>query len=332
MSDSTANDTMTLAAEHLARARSLLITTHARPDGDGLGSMVALARCAEAAGKKVHLVTDDIPERYAFLFAGRETAGLSRFPRLAENVDLVVILDTSTPMQMDSVAECLPAVHDKTIVIDHHAVGGDLGIVQWIDPDAAATGVLVGELLDHMGWDVGRDAAEALMASLVSDTGWLRYANTDARSLIMAAEWVGKGVRTDELYHRLYQNARPTRLKLLARVLDSLELHSQDRLAVMTLTGEDFAATGARPEETENLINASLEIGTVETAIILIENEDNIRVSLRSRELLDVAAIARQFGGGGHRRAAGVRIADRLDVVKDKLIHICDQALRKAVK
>ncbi len=332
MSDSTANSAMALAADHLTRAGSLLITTHARPDGDGLGSMAALARCAEAAGKKVHLVTDDIPERYEFLFVGRETAGLGRFSRLAQNVDLVVILDTSTPMQMDSVAEHLPAVHDKTIVIDHHAVGGDLGIVQWIDAAAAATGVLVGEMLDHLGWDVDVKSAEALMSSLVSDTGWLRYANTDARSLTMAAEWVEKGVRTDELYHRLYQTARPTRLKLLARVLDGMELYCQDRLAVMTLTGEDFAATGARPEETENLINASLEIGTVETAIMLIENGDNIRVSLRSRDLLDVAAIARQFGGGGHRRAAGVRIVDRLDVVKDKLVHICDQALRKAAK
>lgn len=332
MCELSVNPDLRAIADRIAAAKSLVITTHARPDGDGLGSMVALGRMATKAGKSVQLVCEDVPLRYQFLFPDQRPAGILRFATLAARTDEIVLLDTSTPAQLEPNTEVFRAVHDKTLVLDHHAVGGEVGIVQWVDEHAAATAVMVAELVEVLGWEIDCVAAEALLTGIASDTGWLQYANTDGRCLRLAGELVDLGVRPDKLYHQLYHNARLERLKLLGRVLDSLELHCDGRLAMMTVMGEDFAATGAKPGETENLVNASLEIGTVETAIILVENDENIRVSLRSRDVLDVAAIARQFGGGGHRRAAGARVSDSMEVVKDKLIHICQRGFAETAR
>ena len=332
MCEPSVNPDLRAIADRIAAANSLLITTHARPDGDGLGSMVALGRMAIKAGKSVQLLCEDVPLRYQFLFPDQTPAGISRFATLAARVDEIVLLDTSTPGQLEPNIEAFRAVHDKTLVLDHHAVGGDIGAIQWVDEHAAAAAVMVAELLELLGWELDVVAAEALLTGVASDTGWLQYANTDGRCLRLAAKLVDLGVRTDKLYHQLYQNARLERLKLLGRVLESLELHCEGRLAVMTVVGEDFAATGAKSGEMENLINASLEIGSVEAAIILVENEENIRVSLRSRDVLDVAAIAQQFGGGGHRRAAGAKVFDSMDVAKDKFIHICQRGFAEAAK
>ena len=171
-------------------------------------------------------------------------------------------------------------------------------------------------------------AAEALMTAVVCDTGWMRHANTDGRCLRAVANWLDAGQRPDKLYRRLYQSDRPERLGLLARALGSLELHCNGQLAVMTIRAKDFAETGARPDETESIINEALRIGTVEAVVLVTDSGDCARASLRSRDALDVSEIARQFGGGGHARAAGLRLAEDIDVLKQKLISACSQALQ----
>ncbi|MCY2923865.1 MAG: hypothetical protein NT031_00220, partial [Planctomycetota bacterium] len=133
------------------------------------------------------------------------------------------------------------------------------------DTTAAAAGVMVAQLLAALEWPVGPVEAEALLAAVTSDTGWFRFANTDPGALRLAAEWVAMGIRPDALYARLYQTARPQQLALVARMLATLELHHTDKLAVMTIRQADFAATGARADETENLVNEALRIGSVES-------------------------------------------------------------------
>jgi phosphoesterase RecJ-like protein len=189
---------------------------------------------------------------------------------------------------------------------------------------------MVAELIRALGWPLGPRQAEALMAAVTSDTGWFHFANTDGRCLRLAADWLEAGVRPDTLYARLYQNARPEQLALVARVIGSLQLHRGGVLGVMTIRQGDWAATGARPEETENLVNEALRVGQVETAILLVENGAEVRVNLRSREAIDVSAIARQFGGGGHRRAAGLRSNEDLDVLKERIVQACSRALEQA--
>ncbi len=305
---------------------------HCRPDGDTLGSMLALTTSARAAGKIAHMMVDDeIPAKYGFLFPHERPLRGTALDALAESVDRIVIVDTSAVSQLDNLAPVLGRYSQKTVVIDHHAPGDRIAAVQWTDTTAAAAGVMVAQLLAALDWPVGPVQAEALLAAVTSDTGWFRFANTNPAALRLAADWVAMGVRPDELYARLYQTARPQQLALVARMLGTLELYHNDKLAVMTIRRADFAATGARGDETENLVNEALRIGSVETAALLVENQGPlVRVNLRSREAVDVAALAREFGGGGHRRAAGLRSSEPIDALKKRLVEACEAALAQA--
>ena len=319
---------MKAVAGRLDQARSLLVTTHGRPDGDGLGSMAALAAAAAAAGKTVSLfLPDQAPSRYDYLFDQPPVVGAVHFTAMADAADLVVIVDTCAIAQLDGLDVLLPGFKDRIVVIDHHATTDDIGSLQWVDTSAAAAGVMVTELIDELGWSLDGLASEALMTAITTDIGWLRFANTDGRCLRAVAELVDAGVRPDKLFRRIYQTDRPERLALLRRVLDSLELHCDGRLAAMTIRQADFAATGARPDETENMVNEALRLASVETALLLVENTDCVRVSLRSRDAVDVSAVARQFGGGGHKRAAGLRAATDIDDLKTQLIAACAAVL-----
>ena len=216
---------------------------------------------------------------------------------------------------------------DKIVVVDHHATRDDVSDDAWVDVSAAAAGVMAGELIEALGWPVDPPTAEALATAVLTDTGWLRFSNTDGRCLRQVARWVDSGVRPDALYRRIYQNDRPRRLALLARMLDGMELRADDRLAVMTIRRADFEATGAKTYETENLINEALRIATVEMAVLLVEHPEVVRVSLRSREAIDVSEIASRFGGGGHARAAGLRLEEDIDALKARIVETCEKAL-----
>jgi phosphoesterase RecJ-like protein len=312
----------------LSAAGSLLVVTHARPDGDALGSMRALALAARAVGKTAWtLIPDAVPQRYAFLFPDERPAPAERFTELAAKAELVVVLDTSVFDQLDGLEKLLPTVAAKLVAIDHHSTPGDLGGTLWNDPRAAACGVMIDELLEALGWPRDATVAEALLTAIVSDTGWFQFPNTDTRSLRRAAGLLEAGVSASALYDRLFRNDRPQRVKLIARMLASLELHCDGKLAVMTIRKADYAATGACPEETENLINEALRIGSVEGVVLLTELNGLCRVSLRSRSRLDVAQVAKALGGGGHSRAAGARSSQTLETVKPAILAAMTEAL-----
>jgi len=317
--------------ERLAAASEMLLLTHARPDGDGLGSMQALAIAAGRAGKTARtLVPDEIPARLAFLSGAERAAGIDRFSALSESSDLVVILDTHAMSQLDELAEAIGRLSDKVVVIDHHSTGDALSEMMWIDSSAAATGVMVGEVIDALGWPLDEDVAELLMAAVLTDTGWLRFANTDGRCLRAVARWTDAGIRPDILYRKIYQNDRPQRLSLMVRLLRSMEFYFDSQLAVMVLRSRDFDETGGLRSETENMVNEALRIGAVESAILLVEDTDAVRVSLRSRDRVDVAKLAGEFGGGGHNRAAGLRSKTDVDHLKAQLVAAWGKAFARS--
>jgi len=317
-----------ILVERLSAAGSLLVVTHGRPDGDALGSAAGLALSARAAGKQARvLVPDAVPSRYDWLVEGLDVASAGDFDALAAQVDAVVIVDTCAVEQLDGLEAGLDQHRDRIVVVDHHATADEIGAARWLDTSAAAAGVMVAELLDALGWPTADRVAEALMAAVTTDTGWFRFANTDARALRCVARFIESGAKPDALYRKIFQADRPQRLALLARTLASLELHCGERLAAMTIRKADFDATGATPDETENFVNEALRISSVEVSIIVVENGEVVRASLRSREGVDVSEIARRFGGGGHARAAGLRSDAPLDTLKSQLLDACAAAL-----
>ncbi len=315
--------------DRLQQASSILGITHARPDGDGLGSMIALTLAARAVGKKAQmLLHDESPVRYSFLLENvQPSVGAENFTKLAQDADVIVVFDTSAAGQLDEFSEPLSKYREKVIVIDHHVTSDGLCDVQLVDSSAAATGVLIYELLEALDWPIDFDAANALATAITTDTGWLRFSNTDSRALGVMGKLFDAGVEPDVLYKKIYQSDRPQRMNLLIKTLESLELHCNDRLAVMTISKADFDATGAKPDETENFINEALRLESVEAAVLLVENHSAIRVSLRSRGAVDVAMLAQGFGGGGHSRAAGLRADQDMDSLKDELIKEFSKAL-----
>ncbi|MCK5114081.1 MAG: DHH family phosphoesterase [Phycisphaerae bacterium] len=330
-------------AKRISSSNSILWLTHVHPDGDGLGAGAALSIAAGAAGKKViPFVVEHVPWRYKFLFDHKfpVISAQSDFATTAAEVDLVVVLDTCSHSQLGDLDAPVEAVKDKVVVIDHHATHDEIGSLRWVDPTAAATGVMMEELFDELGWPLG-DAGEALATAILSDTGWLRFANTDSRCMTAMGRLLDAGVELDVIYRQMYQADRIERLKLFGRVLDGMELVCDGKVAVMSLRDSDFEQTGARRDETENLINEALRLKSVEVAIMLIENstecsassakdsEKNsvknagsylVRVSLRSRSLVDVAQVAAEFGGGGHSRAAGLKSDENIDALKQRVV------------
>ncbi len=214
-------------------------------------------------------------------------------------------------------------------MLDHHLTQEDWADVKLIDTEAAAAGEIAATLLARWKIPIDKSIATALFVAIASDTGWFQFSNTRPATLRLAADLMEAGVDTDSMYQHLYQNENPERVALQTRTQDSLELLEDGRLAVMRVRRTDFDQTGAKSEDTENLINIPLQIRTVEVSILMIEPPDDapIRVSLRSKGQVDVARFAEQFGGGGHARAAGLKIPGSLQEVHDRVVAAMAKAM-----
>ena len=315
----------------LKKAKSALITSHVRPDGDSLGSALGLAHILKSNGVNSEIIlTDDVPDRYTFLFE-QDTPRVIGGDWTKANLtgfDTMVVVDTSVQAQLGPQFDFLTNCHLPVLVIDHHLKSESIGTVNLFDRSASATGLLIAELAQASHIELTPLASKALFTAIASDTGWFRFPNADARTYQQVAQLVATGVRPTEIYTKLYLQAKPAKLRLQARALASLELFCNDRLACMTLTQEDFTQTHANPTHTEGLINESLQIASVTAAIMLTEQPDHsVRVNLRSKGPVNVAQIAQRFGGGGHKLAAGLQLADSLDQVKQQLVLAITQVL-----
>jgi phosphoesterase RecJ-like protein len=213
--------------------------------------------------------------------------------------------------------------NDKPVlIIDHHATADGLGDVELVDSSAAATGLIVYDLIKYADWRITETIAEALFVTVATDTGWFQFSNTDSRVHRICSELIDAGAKPIEIYHNLYQNFSYSRFKLTVAMLNTLQLHLDGRFATQQISRRDFEQTGATHKDTENLINECRRISTVETAALLVELEDGrIRCSLRSTGGIDVSEIAAKFGGGGHKKAAGTFLPGPLEEAKKTILN-----------
>lgn len=318
------------ATDRIAPWTRPLLITHARPDGDALGSLVAMRSFLRAKGKRaVALLFEPCPERYHLLNHDEPMSVLGRDvqPAGLDEFDGVIVLDTCTYNQLDPIADWLRQSAVPKVAIDHHVTRDDLADVHVVDESAAANCLILHEWARAMNWPIKREAAEALFVGMAMDSGWFHHANTDDRVLAASAELVARGVRPHLLYEELFRRQSSGRVRLLGAAVQSLELTADDRLAVMTLPASAFAELGATQADTEEIIDTPLAISGVVVSVLLVEAEGGIiRASLRSKAPraagdpdIDVAAVAGAFGGGGHRRAAGARITGSLRDVRRRV-------------
>ncbi len=313
----------------LAKCRRVLITTHVSPDGDALGSAAAMVLAMKQKGIDAEvLLFSHLPRKYAFIFHDAHIpfhdvqAGIpADFP--FASYDALVVVDTGTWSQLPGLQARIAAWPAPKIVIDHHRTQEDWADLKLVDSTAAAAGEIVYELLVTWGIRLDPTLAMVLFAAITTDTGWFQFSNTDPQTFRLAADLLEAGVDMDRMYQAIYLNERKERLALQTRAQQSLELHLGGQMAVMCLTKQDFAETGASLPDTENVINVPLQVATVQVSILIVEPPEGkpIRVSLRSKGQLDVAQFAEQFGGGGHLRAAGLKLDSSYSDAREKIIH-----------
>jgi bifunctional oligoribonuclease and PAP phosphatase NrnA len=311
------------------RHRRFLLTTHVRPDGDGLGSMLALAEVLEGLGKVVQMtVASTLPPRYDFLDPERR---VQRFVPPGEEyrgAEAVVVLDTGTWNQLGDFGTFLRSLKVPTAVIDHHLTQDHLGELMLVDTTAEATGRLVHEAVTALGGPLPPAAAQRLFVAVAMDTGWFRHSNTSAATFGLVGALCQAGAQPTPAYQALFEQNALGRLKLTGVVLERLQVSHGGRLACSEVRRGDYEATGATPQDTEDLVNYTLSVKGVEAGLLFMEQpRGGVKVSFRSRARIDVARLAERFGGGGHRLASGATLDTTLDEARARVVAAVGAAL-----
>jgi len=322
------------ALAELSRARSVVLTTHVKPDADALGSAAALSRWLRALGKTVQTILPSPPApKYAFLDPDLavKVAGRDVNVSTLEPPDLVCIVDACTWGQLEGMGPLIADSGATVLVIDHHPTRDPLADVEVCDPDAAAAAVLVHGLLRKAGAAIDPLTAMYLLAGLVGDTDWFRVPSVTGAVLELAASLVRAGASPAEVYRHLEQGDDLAKVHLWGRAIETLHPALDGRTMVMSLTRSLFREMGADVGDTEGLIKECMRVRGTQVGVLLIEaNGDEVRVSLRSQDPVNVLAVAERFGGGGHRRAAGARLTGPMDDVERRVLEAVAETLWKA--
>ncbi|TWT89862.1 NanoRNase/pAp phosphatase [Pseudobythopirellula maris] len=311
--------------ELVASCDSFVLTSHMRPDCDAIGSEIGLALALETLGKRVRIVNGDTtPPHIAFIDPQTkvETLGQGVTPEEVHQADAHIVLDTSAWGQLGPMADVLRESGAKKLVIDHHLSGDDLGGAVIKDTTAEAVGRLVAEAIDALGVELTTEMAKPLFAAIATDTGWFRFSSVTAATYETVARLVEAGANPAETFSTLFDRNTIERVWLQGRVLQSIRTELDGRVAFGHATAEDFAETGAAPADTEDVVNRLLSISGVEVAVLLtwMPEDGKTKASLRSRSDFDVREVAEVFGGGGHAKAAGVRIPGPIPEAKAALL------------
>ena len=302
-------------------ADHLVITSHANPDGDAIGSALGAARILRLLGKTATVwMADPVPSIYRQLPGSERVHVGQEIPNgFPVEFDAALVLECPS-LDRTGLEETLKLV--PQINIDHHLGNQHYGSVNWIDTGAAAVGEMVFRLANDLKARIDVQAATCLYLALASDTGGFRFGNTSAHAFETAAALVELGAPPETVSGWLYESRPAATIRLLGSMIATLELHGERRLATAHLTAEMYSAAGASHQDTEGLIDTPRSIDGVDVVALIRELETNrYKVSLRSRgQTADVERVARLRGGGGHRNAAGCEVQGTIDSVREEIV------------
>ncbi len=279
-------------------ADTILVSSHARPDGDAIGSMLACGMLLEQLGKHVKMVLSDrVPLLYRWLPCAEH---IEHTEQVSGHYDLTILLECDGLERSR-----LKGLEGRTIInIDHHASGRPFAAINWIDPQASAVAELVFDLAVAAGVNISTDMATCLYTAVLTDTGSFCYEGTDAHTLKLATELVKLGARPSQIAQEVYFTNPLSKMVLLGAALSTL--HREGRIAWLWVTHEDMQRSEAAEEDCEGIVNYAIAIAGVEVAVLLRELPDHrVRLSMRSKGRVNVAQVAESIGGGGHANASG---------------------------
>jgi phosphoesterase RecJ-like protein len=304
----------------LNESDNFLIVSHISPDADALGSSIALSMMLRANGKRTILFNkNEISSQYSFIPGTCDLLSIKNYPYIADKLYNLILVDCNDMKRAG--LEGIASRHsdfNKIAVIDHHETDKAFGDIRWIVPESPATGMMIYYIIKEMGFKITEDMASCLYAAISFDTGNFRYENTTTDVFTVAADLVASGAKPHLIYSSLFEKWTTNRFKLMLDVMSSLEL--EEGVAIGAVTRKMFEDTHTTEDDVESFVSIPRILKGVQISVIIRETSDNYcRVSLRSKSSLDVAQIAKAFGGGGHKNAAGFRMKADLNTLRGAL-------------
>jgi bifunctional oligoribonuclease and PAP phosphatase NrnA len=312
--------------DEILRRQRFLLTSHARPDGDSIGSQLAMAYALEALGKRVRLVNSDAAPEHYFEFPGVDRIEIAS--NTETEADAIIVMECS-----DLTRTGVAGLDGHFIInIDHHAGNLMYGAINWFDESAAACGEMVFDIIKALGVPLSREIATHIYLAILTDTGSFHHSNITPRTFEICRQAVEAGVNPTIMARRVYDSNSFGKLKLIGALLDEMELVDSGRLAVLRMDDAVLAACGCTQNDTEGIINLPLTAREIQAVVFFkISGEGDVRVSMRSKYDVDVRVVANEFGGGGHKNAAGFTVAGPLEEVQprivERLVKAVDQGL-----
>ncbi|CAI8783920.1 bifunctional oligoribonuclease and PAP phosphatase NrnA [Brevibacillus sp. IT-7CA2] len=315
------------AARFMQEHNRFLVLSHVSPDGDATGSALGVVLMLEQLGKEYVVVNEgETPIKFNFLPRFDRLYNL-RKQSLNETFGAVIAVDCADESRMGDVRS-LFASCAALLNIDHHPTNDHFGTVNLVRPDAAATAEILFDVVEAAGVSFNEELALCIYTGLLTDTGGFRYSNTSPRVMEIAARLLGYGVKPGDVAERCLEEITIAHVKVLRHALQTLQLSHQNLVASITVSAADFAEVGAEREDAGGLVNYCRNIEGVEVGVSFVEAEPGVvKVSMRARDRVDVAVIAKQLGGGGHAKAAGCTIKGPLPEVQQKVWTVLDDAV-----
>jgi len=321
--------------DQISHYESFILVSHIRPDCDALGSELAMAEVLRTIGKQVRIINAHrTPPSLQFLDPAENIEVLGDHVEAEEiAADCIMILDTSAWAQLGDMGDVIRSARCDKIVLDHHVGEDDLGATMYKDYQAEATGHLVIQAADALGVPLTRTLAVPAFAAIATDTGWFRFGSVNSETYRVIARLIDAGVVPSEVYGDLYERDTLGRLRLRGLILSRTQAELDGALVHTYVKKEDFETTGALPSDTEDAINLTMTVEGTKAAVILVgQLNGGYKLSFRSRCAMDCNEVARMFGGGGHKAAAGGFIEGPLDAVQDRVLSVVREAMQKALQ
>lgn len=302
--------------EEIKKAESIVILTHENPDGDAVGSSIAMYLGLKEIGKTPDIIIPEFPRAFENL------PGIENIKKESdiENYDLAIALDTASIKMLNGYSKYFEDAKTK-IVIDHHSSNTMFGDYNYVDQDSPACAQLLLVLFNYFNIEVSKEIGTAILAGIITDTGGFRYDGVTAETFELVAALCKKGVKVSKVYQKVFASTSKSKFFLHRIALDRLELLDNEKIAFTYITKKDENSVGAENGDYDGIVEQGRDIEGVEISIFLRETEKGIKASLRSKDYVNVSELCRIFGGGGHIRAAGCTIPGTIEQVKTQILN-----------
>ena len=302
--------------EEIKKADTILLLAHENPDGDAIGSVLAMHLALKKIGKKSDILMDDLPKTYDFLPGMKDVKKENNI----EKYDLVIALDASTVKVLGNYAEKFENAKCK-IVIDHHGTNTMFGDLNYVDQESPACCQILLVLFSYFNIELDKDIGTCILAGIITDTGGFRYDGVTAETFQFVAKLSEIGVKIPMVYQRVYASMPKTKFDLLRIAINRLEFLYDGKVAYTYITKQDEEKVNAQSGDHDGIVEKGRDVEGVEVSVFLRETPKGIKASLRSKEYVNVAEIGRIFGGGGHVRAAGCTVQGSIEQVKLQILN-----------